>query len=195
MTITASELRTIASTAYTQEEIALRYQNVLPLLESRAAQKGFAQAFTIPAKDRTQFTAYLVAQGFLVVGGQFASRGSYQILPQEQTEPAVTVTVSWQTFQLTAPSQNINTPGTLTLTLTTQGVVGESVVVAIDGVGLDPLWFSGDLEQTVPVTAGTQNIIVTATNSMPPGTQFRVRVYPDLELEDILADSGVITAL
>jgi hypothetical protein len=190
----ASDLRTIAAAAYTQEELNEKYYLIGAYIESEANDKKFATNVGITEEQRDRIETWLRDQGFRVYDGSAPGTEGIYLSVFELDETPENILVSWQGYELTQNTETAAATETITYTITTQGVAdGVTIYWRTEGTCTVGDFTDGDLSAGVIVTANQAVITRELDAAAVPGHTIIMEIYYDGLFNELLGTGATVT--
>jgi hypothetical protein len=190
----ASDLRTIAAAAYTQEELDEKYYLIGAYIEAEAADKKFATEVGITEEQRDRIETWLRDQDFRVYDGSAPGTEGVYVAIYELDETPENILISWQGYELTVPVTEAAIGDTITYTIDTQGVAdGVTIYWRTEGTCTVGDFVDGDLSAGVIVTANQAVITRVIDPGAVVGHTIIMEIAYDGLLNEILATADTVT--
>ena len=190
----ASDLRTIAAAAYTQEELDEKYYLIGAYIEAEAADKKFATEVGITEEQRSRIETWLRDQGLRVYDGPALGTDGVYVAIYELDETPENILVSWQGYELAVDVTTAAIGDTITYTIDTQGVAdGVTIYWRTEGTCTVGDFDDGDLSAGVIVTANQAVITRVIDPGAVVGHTIIMEIAYDGLFNEILATADTVT--
>jgi hypothetical protein len=190
----ASDLRTIAAAAYTQEELDEKYYLIGAYIEAEAADKKFATEVGITEEQRDRIETWLRDQGLRVYDGSALGTEGVYVAIYELDETPENILVSWQGYELAVDVTTAAIGDTITYTIDTQGVAdGVTIYWRTEGTCTVGDFDDGDLSAGVIVTANQAVITRVIDPGAVVGHTIIMEIAYDGLFNEILATADTVT--
>ena len=190
----ASDLRTIAAAAYTQEELDEKYYLIGAYIEAEAADKKFATEVGITEEQRDRIETWLRDQGLRVYDGPALGTDGVYVAIYELDETPENILVSWQGYELAVDVTTAAIGDTITYTIDTQGVAdGVTIYWRTEGTCTVGDFDDGDLSAGVIVTANQAVITRVIDPGAVVGHTIIMEIAYDGLFNEILATADTVT--
>jgi hypothetical protein len=191
----ASDLRTIAATAYTQAELDEKYYLIGQYIQREAADKKFTTEVGVTEEQRAVIETWLRDQGFRVYDGSAPGTEGVYLAIFELDETPENILVSWQGYEISVDRITAAVGvDTITYTITTQGVEdGVTIYWRTEGTCTVGDFTDGDLSAGVIVTANAAVITRTIDPGAVPGHTIIMEIFYDGLFVELLATADTVT--
>jgi hypothetical protein len=190
----ASDLRTIAATAYTQAELDEKYFLIGQYIQREAADKKFTTEVGITEEQRAVIETWLRNQGFRVYDGSAPGTEGVYLAIFELDETPENILVSWQGYELTQDKETAAATETITYTINTQGVAdGVTIYWRTEGTCTIADFTDGDLSAGVIVTANQAVITRELDAAAVAGHTIVMEIYYDGLFNELLDTAATVT--
>ena len=190
----ASDLRTIAAAAYTQEELNEKYYLIGAYIESEANDKKFATNVGITEEQRDRIETWLRDQGFRVYDGEPLGTEGVYVAIYELDETPENILISWQGYEIAVDKETAAATETITYTIDTEGVAdGVTIYWRTEGTCTIADFTDGDLSAGVIVTANQAVITRELDAAAVASHTIIMEIYYDGLFTELLGTAATVT--